>query len=240
MIVARRDGPILRIAFDRPTARNAIDAAGWDDLARKIDLAGRSDAAAVVLTSDVPGIFSAGADLSMLGTLHHEPDERPRFRQRMAGAVEGLAALPMPVIAAVDGACYGAAVALVLAADIVIAGDAASFAVTPAKLGIGYPAADVARLTTRIGRGQASRMLFTAAPVAAEEALRIGLADVGASSADAAAADVAQTIAGNASSAVHLLKRTILRPNDGDAGFDAAFGGQEFADRLTAFRNRAR
>lgn len=240
MIATRRDGPVLRIAFDRAVARNAIDADGWDGLARAIALAADSDAAAVILTSEVLGIFSAGADLAMLGTLHHDPTERPRFRERMAQAVEGLAALPMPVIAAVDGPCYGAAVALVLAADLVIAGDDARFAITPAKLGIGYPAADIARLVARIGRGQASRMVFTAAPIDADEAVRIGLADMRATTAVLNAYEVAGTIAGNAASAVRLLKRTIARPDGGDAGFDAAFGGADFADRLAAFRNRPR
>lgn len=240
MIRTCRDGPVLRIAFDRADARNAIDAAGWDGLARAIDQAALSDAAVVLLASDVPGVFSAGADLSMLATLHDDPDARVPFRRRMARAAEGLAALPMPVVAAVDGPCYGAAVALVLAADIVVAGKSASFAVTPAKLGIGYPAADVARLVARIGGGQASRMLFTAAPIDAGEAARIGLADVSADRAGEAAMAMAGSIAVNAASAVRLLKRTIAGRETSDAGFDAAFAGAEFATRLAAFRTRAR
>ena len=54
--------------------------------------------------------------------------------------------VPMPVICAVDGGCFGAAVALTLACDIVLAGDDAAFATTPARLGLSYPARDVARL----------------------------------------------------------------------------------------------
>ncbi|MFD1788692.1 enoyl-CoA hydratase/isomerase family protein [Sphingomonas floccifaciens] len=240
MIRSHRDGPVLRIAFDRPEARNAIDAAGWDALAEEIQRAAQSDADVVILASGVDGVFSAGADLTMLSALHDDPAQRPVFRKRMARAVEGLSSLPMPVVAAVDGGCHGAAVALVLAADIVIAGDRASFAVTPAKFGIGYPEADVARLVGRVGRGQASRMLFTAAPIATDEAVRIGLADMRAAAAGQVAIQIAGTIAGNAASAVRLLKRTIHGPADGDAGFDAAFGGTDFADRLAAFRARAR
>lgn len=240
MIRTRRDGPVLHIAFDRPATRNAIDATGWDDLADAIARAAQSDAAVVILGSDATGIFSAGADLAMLADLHDAPEARALFRQRMARAVEGLAALPMPVVAAVDGGCYGAAVALMLAADIVIAGDGASVAVTPAKLGIGYPAADLARLAARIGRGQASRMVFTAAPIDADEAVRIGLADCRAPSAAIAAAEMAHAIAANAASAVRLLKRTLTGPRDDDAGFDAAFGGSDFVERLAAFRARPR
>ncbi len=240
MIRLTRDDSVLTIAFDRPAARNAIDADGWDALAAAVEAAQESDAAAVLLASDVAGVFSAGADLTMLATLQEDAAARPVFRERMARAVEGIASLPMPVIAAVDGACYGAAVALVLAADIVVAGDAAVFAVTPAKLGIGYPAADVARLVARVGRGQASRMLFTAAPLNADAAAGIGLADCRAAEAGAFAREMAVGIAGNAAGAVALLKRTIAGPDDGGVGFDLAFGGDEFRKRLAAFRGRAR
>ncbi len=240
MIATRRDGAILTIAFDRPAARNAISAEGWDALADAIRSAESSDAAAVILASDVAGIFSAGADLSMLAPLADDVAGRGMFRERMARAIEGLAVLPMPVVAAVDGGCFGAAVALTLACDMCIAGDGASFATTPAKLGIGYPGSDVVRLTARIGRGQAAWMLFTAAAIDADEACRIGLADLRAADAMAAARALAAGIAANAPGAVRLLKRTLADPANADAGFDAAFGVREFVERLAAFRDRKR
>lgn len=240
MIVTRRDGAILTIAFQRSEARNAIPAQGWDALADELRQIAASDAAAVIVRSDVPGIFSAGADLTMLEGLAHDAALRSRFRERMAAAVEGLAALPMPTIAAVDGGCYGAAVALVLACDICVAGDAAVFATTPAKLGIGYPGSDVARLATRVGSGHAARMLLTAAAVDADEAVRIGLAHVRAPVADVHARAMATSIADNAPSAVRLLKATLADPGSSDEAFDAAFGEPAFLERLAAFRNRPR
>jgi enoyl-CoA hydratase/carnithine racemase len=238
MIVTRRTGAVLTIALDRPAARNALSIAGWHDFADAVGSAATSDAAVVILASDVPGIFSAGADLTTLAPLAHDVPGRAAFRDRMAAAIEGVARLPMPVIAAVDGGCYGAAVALTLACDLRIAGDSAVFATTPAKLGIGYPGRDVARLSARVGRGQAARMLFSAMPMSADEAVRIGLADLRVTSAIEAANALAATIAANAPAAVRLLKRTLDDPSD--AGFDAAFGGPEFADRLAQFRNRPR
>ena len=239
MIATRRDGAILTIAFDRPAVRNALSAQGWDSLADIVETVG-DDVAVVILASDVPGIFSAGADLGMLATLIDDVAARAAFRLRMHRAVEAIAALPMPVIAAVDGGCYGAAVALTLACDLCVAGDAAILATTPAKLGIGYPGSDVARLTDRIGRGQASRMLFTAEPIDADEAHRIGLADLRAASAITAAHGLAAGIAANAPNAVRLLKRTMAEPFGSDEGFDAAFGDPAFAERLAAFQARKR
>lgn len=234
MIRVRRDGAVATIALDRADARNALSTAGWRALTAAIRDLTDGDIAVVVLASDVPGIFCAGADLSDLGPLTTDIAGRAAFRERMAAAIEGIAALPMPTIAAVDGGCWGAGVALALACDLIVAGEGAVFATTPAKLGIGYPPRDVARLRDRVGRSQAARMLFSAQPVDADEALRIGLADLRGD-----AGTIVAQIASNAASAVRLLKR-MLDGRAGDADFDAAFGGADFAERLAAFRGRAR
>ena len=238
MIRVRHDGAIATIAFDRAAARNAISTEGWEALASAARDIAASDAAAVMLASDVPGIFCAGADLTTLAPLATDVPGRAAFRGRMAAAIEGLAALPMPLIVAVDGGCFGAAVALTLTADICVAGDGAIFATTPSKLGIGYPGKDVARLAARIGRGQAARMLFSAQPIDADESLRIGLADLRAPDAGIAARALADQIAGNAPDAVRLLKCTLATHSDD--GFDDAFGGDEFVTRLAAFQARKR
>ncbi len=226
---------IARITLSRPEARNAIPIAGWDALAGAAREVAASDATVAILASDVPGSFCAGADLTDLAILATDEPGRVRFRQAMRGGIDALAALPMPLIVAVDGGCYGAGVALALAADLIVAGDGAIFATTPAKLGIGYPDIDVAHLIARVGRGQASRMLLTAEPIDTDEAHRIGLAELRGD-----AGQVAGRMANLAPGALRLLKRTIAHPVDGDAAFDAAFGGSEFTERLTAFRERRR
>jgi enoyl-CoA hydratase/carnithine racemase len=143
----------------------------------------------------------------------------------------------MPVIAAIDGGGYGAAVALTLACDLVVTGDDAKFATTPAKLGLSYPATDVARLIARVGKDQAALMLFTGAPVDADAAFRIGLVQRRASHAATAALNLATSIAANAPDAVRALKRVLRDPSalGHDADFDAAFGTPDFAARLGAF-----
>ncbi|UIJ43618.1 enoyl-CoA hydratase/isomerase family protein [Sphingomonas cannabina] len=242
MITWSRDGAIARITLDRPAQRNAIPTAGWLMLRDVVAEVGRSDVRAVILSSAVPGSFSAGADLADLGALASDPPARTAFREAMRAGIEAVAALPMPVVAAVDGGCYGAAVALALAADFRIAGDGAVFATTPAKLGIGYPGEDVARLIGRVGRGQAARMLLVADPIDADEAYRIGLAELRAPDALIAADSFAERIATLAPDAVRMLKRTLADPHSPAVArdFDAAFGGAEFAERLTAFRERKR
>jgi enoyl-CoA hydratase len=238
MIEVRWDGPIATIALARGGARNAVPIAGWERIAEVA--AGLGAARAVILRSNMPGMFSAGADITEFAALQADPAARTRFRLAIRAGIEALAALPMPVIAAIDGGCFGAAVALILVADIRIAGDGAQFAVTPARLGLGYPRADVARLAAQVGQGRASALLFTGEAIDAEGAARIGLVERRAPDAAADAAALAGRIAENAPAAVRQLKRALRRPDDADldTAFEAAFGGAELAEGLAAFQAR--
>lgn len=228
---------IAILTLDRGGARNAIPTAGWEALAVTAREIAVSDARAVILRSAMPGVFSAGADLAEFRRLTEEPALRIRFREAMAAGIEAVAALPVPVICAVDGGCFGAAVALTLACDIVLAGDQAVFATTPAKLGLTYPGGDVARLKARVGEGQAGLMLFTGARIDADEAARIGLAQRRVPHAQPAAHELAHAIAANVPGAVAALK-TVLRDPGGTGHqqtFDDAFGSDAFRERLGAF-----
>lgn len=228
---------IAILTLDRGGARNAVPIAGWealDDTARAIAATG---ARAVILRSAMPGVFSAGADLAEFRDLMAQPGLRIRFREAMGAGIEAIAALPMPVIAAVDGGCFGAAVALTLACDIVVAGDEAVFATTPAKLGLTYPASDVARLKARVGEGQAALMLFTGARIDADEAARTGLAHRRVAHAWPTAHELADAIAANVPEAVRALKSVLRNPSDAghERTFDDAFGSGPFRTRLDAF-----
>lgn len=236
MIAWTLDDTIATLTLSRPDARNALPVAAWAAIATATDEIAASPARVLILRSAEPGIFSAGADIAEFGALQHDADARVRFRQAMRTGIEAIATLPIPTIAVIDGGCYGAAVALILACDLRIAGAPARFATTPAKLGIGYPAEDVDRLIARIGRGQASRMLLSAQPIDADEAARIGLVEL-LDRDGTAASSLAQAIAAHAPEAVALLKRTLADPADPNhaASFDAAFAGPAFARAYTEF-----
>lgn len=235
MIEISRDGPVATIALARPEAKNALPIAAWQAIAAAAQEVG--DARAVILRSAMPGIFSAGADVREFEQLQADPALRAVFRKAMREGIEAIATLPMPVIAAIDGGCFGAAVALILAADIRIAGLQAEFAITPARLGIGYPREDVARLETLVGKGMAAMLLFTGDRIRPDEAKKIGLVELKTRKAQATAEALAAAIAGNAPGAVRLLKRT-LRGEQTDQAFEDAFGGAEFAEGLAAFGER--
>lgn len=233
-------GRVARININRPEARNAIAIAAWDGLAEAVAAVGRSGARALILRSAVPGIFCAGADISDLDRLHADPALRSRFRLAMGEAIEALAALPIATIAAVDGGCFGAGVAISMACDIRLAGVGATFGITPARLGISYPASDVARLRALVGPGQAARLLYSAMTIDAGGAKAIGLVEDVADDVDAAALALAATIAANAPSSIARLKRTLAGDPASDAAFEDAFGGADFAEGVAAFRARRR
>ena len=233
-------GRLARISLDRAGARNAIAIASWPALSAAIDEVAASDARGLIVRSAAPGIFCSGADIGDLETLGADPTMRTRFRVDMARAFDALAALPITTIAAIDGGCYGAGVALALACDIRIAGPKAAFGVTPAKVGIVYPAGDVARLEALVGRGQAARLLHSGMTIDADQALAIGLVEELASSADEAALALAETITANSRSSVAGLKRILAGDEAADRLFEDAFGGADFLEGVAAFRERRR
>ncbi|PZO80710.1 MAG: enoyl-CoA hydratase [Sphingomonas hengshuiensis] len=238
MIDCTFDGDIATLWLARGSARNALPTGGWRALADRVAALAASDARAVILASREAGVFSAGADIAEFADLQRDPARRAGFREQLSAAIEGVAVLPMPVIAAIDGGCFGAGVALMLACDIAIAGDGARFAVPPARLGILYPPADVARLVAAVGRGHAARLLYGGDAVDADAALAIGLVQQRSGDPLAQARALAQRIAANAPRAVRGLKQAIDRVPHGEERFDAAFGGAELAEGLAAFRER--
>jgi enoyl-CoA hydratase/carnithine racemase len=235
-------GPVARLTLERPEARNAIPLAGWRELAAKMREAEAAGARALVLAGS-QAAFCAGADLQDFPALQGDPAAPAGFRAAMREGLDTLAAAAMPTVAAIEGPCYGAGVALALACDLRLAGPGARFAITPAKFGISYPQEDVARLVALVGRGQASRLLLTALPIDGSEAARIGLVEILAGDLQSALAEtLAALVAASPAShrvlkrAIALAVRSIAADSAQDESFDALFGAEDFARRFAALR----
>ncbi|WP_156678377.1 enoyl-CoA hydratase/isomerase family protein [Sphingomonas profundi] len=236
------DGRVARLTLNRPAARNAIPQAGWAALTARL---GEIGAARVLILDAAGSAFCAGADLTDLARLAGDAGAAGRFRATMGAATAAIRALPIPVIAAIDGGCFGAGVALAMACDIRIAGRGAGFAIPPARLGITYPFGDVARLVALVGPGQAARLLHGGGTIDADEAARIGLVEQAVEHAGEAAAALAQAIAANAPASVAALKGMIARAGEAgdavtDALFDDSFAGPAFAEGIAAMQGRRR
>ena len=168
------DGPTAWLRLDRPQARNALTMDAFEEMSRQLDVLAASETRLLIVTGE-GSHFCAGADLAEFEQLQASETARRRFRTAIRAALDAFARLPIPVLAHVEGACFGAGVALAMAADMRFATPDARFAVTPAKIGIGYPQEDVHRLVALVGQGQAARLLYTGMTIDADEAQRIGL-----------------------------------------------------------------
>ncbi|MFJ9589394.1 enoyl-CoA hydratase/isomerase family protein [Streptomyces acidicola] len=159
------------VVIHHPAKRNAMTVGMWRALPPLLDdLAADPAVRALVLTGE-GDTFCAGADIL---TLRESPDEA----QALAGlAEEALAAFPKPSLAAVRGYCVGGGSQLAAACDLRFAEEGALFGVTPAKLGIVYPASSTRRLVSLVGPGTAKYLLFSGELIDAERALRTGLVD---------------------------------------------------------------
>jgi enoyl-CoA hydratase/carnithine racemase len=171
--VSRPTGSILLVELDAPPA-NALGLAMRAELLRILDeIAGDDDTRAVVLTGR-GGVFCAGDDLREASTRQAagkagESLEAVEDFNRLMDWVE---ALRVPVIAAVDGWCFGGGLELALACDIRLASDRAVFAASGVNIGL---MASTTRLPRLIGVARAKAHLLTGAQFGPERALADGI-----------------------------------------------------------------
>jgi len=164
-------GAVATVVIRNPAKRNAMTAAMWRSLPPLLaELAADPRVRALVLTGE-GGTFCAGADISSLRGSAAEA------QSLAVAAEEALAAFPKPTLAAVRGHCVGGGAQLAAACDLRLAREDALFGVTPARLGIVYPASSTRRLVSLVGPATAKYLLFTAELIDAGRALRTGLVD---------------------------------------------------------------
>ncbi|MFD7627457.1 enoyl-CoA hydratase/isomerase family protein [Streptomyces sp. NPDC059851] len=158
---------VATVVISHPAKRNAMTAQMWRALPGLLAaLAADPEVRVLVLTGDGP-TFCAGADISSL-----TGDEDPQALS--VAAEEALAAFPGPTVAAIRGFCVGGGSQLAAACDLRFAEEGASFGVTPARLGLVYPASSTRRLAGLVGPATAKYLLFSAELIDAEHALRAG------------------------------------------------------------------
>jgi enoyl-CoA hydratase/carnithine racemase len=203
--VERRDDGVAVLRLDRKPA-NALSR----DLLEELAAAARSltsDPARAVVVTGGERIFAAGADIAEFGG----PEEAAVVGGHFRDALDRIATIPRPVIAAVNGYALGGGCELALACDLRIAGDTAKLGQPEILLGIIPGGGGTQRLTRLVGPARAKDIIFTGRQVAADEALRIGLVDrvVSASDTIDAALAWAGALARGPSVALALAKQAI-------------------------------
>ena len=157
-ILVEREGHVARVTINRPERRNAVSFAAWQSLAAAFEnLAVDPEARVVVLTGAGDRAFCAGNDISEFAEKRSTPEQVAAYDGVIEHAYEVIGNLEKPLIARVRGSAVGGGFELVQLCDLRIAGAGARFAMTPARLGLGYTLRDVQLLVDRIGAGAGAR-----------------------------------------------------------------------------------
>jgi enoyl-CoA hydratase/carnithine racemase len=173
-ILVRREGPAAVITLNRPERRNAISLQMMDEIEAAVQDAENDPAVRALIVTGGAECFSAGADLTEAIEVK-TPGDGLRYFGRLHRLTAALEVLPKPVIAAIEGFCMTGGCELALACDLRVAGEGASFAITSARIGTVAGAGGTQRLPRIVGMANALELLFSAEPIDADEAFRIGL-----------------------------------------------------------------
>lgn len=160
------------LTLSRPHALNALSAAMVDELRHAVDSLDGSAARCLLMTGEGRG-FSSGADLASGGGLPADAGEA--LEKHFNPLVEALFALPVPVVAAVNGPAAGAGCSLALAADVVIAARSAYFLQAFVNIGLVPDAGATWLLPRLVGRARALEMMMLGERIPAEQAQSWGL-----------------------------------------------------------------
>jgi enoyl-CoA hydratase len=208
-ILVEESGPIARITLNRPDKRNPIGPATCGELvAAFADIKANPAARVVVLTGAGPA-FSAGGDLSAMQPVADGPT---------ASLVDLLLAmheLGKPIIAMVNGPALAGGLGLMVACDLVIAADTATFGTTEIAVGL-WPMMITAEITRSVGRKKTLEMMLTGRKLDAAEALACGLVTrvVPAADLEAATLALATELAGRSPAAIRLGLHAFYRSQD--------------------------
>jgi len=250
-VTLRLDRDVLHLSFNRPEARNAMNAQVVDDLVAVFDaLKTRPDIRAVVLRGN-GGNFCAGGDVKDFARLRAQPaepgtDPVAAFNRRFGAMLQRVNEAPQATIAVIEGAVLGGGFGLACVSDIAIAQQQASFGMPETGLGV-LPAQIAPFAVQRIGLAQARRLGVCGARFDGVQALRLGLVhfvEADAEALDARLREVLREVRRCAPQANAQTKQLMLavgqRPlgailDDAAALFSAAMQGPEAAEGTRAF-----
>lgn len=219
------DERVAHLTLERPTRRNAMDAAMWSQL-RTVAQAVAEQSPRVVILSGAGDHFCSGMDLTpanalvqrlVPGVLSKDEVALRSLIVELKSTMNAVAELPAPVIAAIEGSCLGAGLELALCADLRIATPSSRFSLPETRFGMVPDVGGTVRLSRLVGRGRAAQLVLTGATLDAQTAERWGLVNevVTEGTALEAAFAMARSICANSPTATREALG-VLRSHPGD------------------------
>lgn len=221
-VLTERRGHVLLVTINRPEARNAVNTRVTLGIGEALEYAdAEDDVWVVILTGTGDKSFCAGADLKEAAAGIRLDDPRAA-RWGFAGFVTH--AISKPVIAAVNGFALGGGTEIVLASDLAVAAETASFGLPEIKRGILAGGGGAFRLGRQIPAKIAMEAILTGEPIPARQALEAGLVNRVVEPADLldAAFELAERIMVNAPLSVQASKRIARGITGGTVAAEAA------------------
>lgn len=227
-------GLVVEVTMRQAGRRNALSGPMLDALSDALTEAEEAGARALVVRAE-PGVttWSAGYDIAELPLDGSDP---LTWTNPLESFLHTLRRAPFPVIAAVEGGVWGGACELVLTCDLVVAVESATFAITPARLGIPYNTAGVGHFLAALPLNVAREMFFTADPVSATAMAEYGVVNRLCTDSDdltTVATALARRISQRAPLAISAIKGEITTLTDA-----RSLTSDDF-ERLTALRRAA-
>jgi len=244
LVRIERRQAVAILTLDRPDALNALSSAMLQALCDAAEEVGRDRKLRAVVLTGAGRAFAAGADIEEMNAF--TPERAQDFSRLGHAACAAFEASTLPVIAAVNGFALGGGCELACACDWIYAADSARFGQPEVNLGAVPGFGGTSRLPRRVGQGWARELVLSGAPIDADTALRIGLANRVFPVGDLleAAVKCGASIAEKGPLAVAAAKRLMIEGQDADvrvahameqSAFGLAFASEDRAEGMRAF-----
>ncbi len=209
LVLVEHRGPVAHVILNRPEKLNAMSLAMKADLVRVLGELDANPKARVIVISGAGGkAFVAGADISEFRGRGVAEQQR---MYREGTVYDAVGRVEKPIIARIDGYCFGGGLELAMSCDIRIASERSTFSQAEVNLGIIPGGGGSQRLPRLVGLGTALKLSLTGERFDAKEALRIGLVDevVAHPLLEAHVDELAGKIASKSAVAVRLAKAAV-------------------------------
>ncbi len=175
-ILCEITAPIAKITFNRPERLNGLGNEEWDLLIEALERVKDEPEARAVILTGAGRAFCAGGDVKTVESrLSEPPPARFDHIRKLGRIVRTMRELPKPILAQVNGPCFGAGFSLALACDLRICSKSATFGSAFSKIGFAADVAGTYLLPRIVGLGRALELHLLGEPVDAEKALSWGI-----------------------------------------------------------------